>query len=96
MHLGHLRPAGLDHGAVDEIGVKETRDEVAVLLAECAELCDAEILLVQAPSDEPGFSRGCGSVGVLDLDEPLLPTDRESRCAEVDPVDAEAVLLLEW
>lgn len=45
------QPLGNDWG-VDETGVKQGCDEVLVRLPECAELRNAKVLLVEAPSGE--------------------------------------------
>ncbi|HET7387189.1 MAG TPA: hypothetical protein VFJ19_11070 [Nocardioidaceae bacterium] len=84
-----------DNVSIDETGVEEDSDEVAVLVAEGAELGDAEVLLVEAPASETGLPRRRGAVGVLHLHDPVAPAFGKDRGIEADAVDAEAVLCLE-
>ncbi len=87
--------AGGDEFGVDEAGVKERAYKVPVLLAEGAKLGDAEVLLVQAQPGELGSPRRWGCVEVLHLDQPVPPACRQDGSRQVDPVDAETVLILE-
>jgi len=66
-----------------------------VLLAQRAELGDAEVFLVEAPAGELRLSGGCGGVGVLHSDEPVAPAVGQRGRAQIDTVDTEAVSLLE-
>src|SRR5438105_2177831 len=52
-----------DHGRVDEAGTDKRRDEVPVLLAEGAELRDAEVFLVEAPAGELWRAGWCAPAG---------------------------------
>jgi hypothetical protein len=66
---------GEDGLAVDELGIEEGRDEVLVLFPEGAELGDAQVFLVEAPSGVLRFPvQGC-RVGVLDYDKPVAPAN---------------------
>jgi hypothetical protein len=87
---------GEDDLAVDELITEEGCDEVLVLFPEGAELGDAQIFLVQAPSGVLRFSVRSCRVGVLDYDKPVAPAHWQGRRVKVDAVDAETVEFLEW
>ena len=67
------REAGSDHVRINEVGGDQCIDEILVLLAEGAELCDAQVFLVQALSDEPWLAREGGGVLVLYLHQSSTP-----------------------
>ena len=74
-----------DDAGVDEAGVEQRADEVLVLLAQRAELGDAEVFLVEAPAGELRLSGWCGGVGVLHLDEPVAPAVGQRTCSRSTP-----------
>jgi len=80
-----------DERGVDQTGVDQCTDEVAVLLSERAELGDTEVLLVEAPAGELGCPGGSCGVAVLDLDQSVSPAVRQDSGLQVDAVNAEAV-----
>lgn len=80
---------------VDEAVGQERSNELLILLAECAQLRDAQVLLVEAPAREPRGACRRRSVRVLHLDEPVAPPVRQDRGLQIDAVDAESVKLLE-
>jgi hypothetical protein len=64
-HLGE--PFRYDLG-VDESCLEQRRHEVLIFFAEGAQLCDAQVLLVETQSGVQRFARGRGGVRVLDFD----------------------------
>lgn len=92
---GHQPKPCRNDMAVDELGVEQCCNEVAVLLTEGAQLGDAEICLVEAPAGKEGSAIGCGGVGVLNVDQAVAPAVGQRGGLQVDAVDAEAVQLLE-
>src|SRR5689334_23275870 len=59
-----------DCRGVDQFRVEEGTDKVLILLAEGAQLRNAEILLVETPAGELRLAGRCSGVGVLDLHQP--------------------------
>lgn len=93
--IRNLTEASLDDVPVNQLGLEERRNEGAVLLPKCAELCDAQVLLIQAPTGEDRLPSRRRRVGALHLDQSLAPALRYGRRLQVDTVNAETVELLE-
>jgi hypothetical protein len=78
---------------INEAGCDQCIDEVLVLFPESAELGDAQVFLIEAPSNELGIACWGGGVLVLDLDQPIAPAVGECRGLQIHTVDTEAVKL---
>lgn len=87
--IRNLTEASLDDVPVNQLGLEERRNEGAVLLPKCAELCDAQVLLIQAPTGEDRLPSRRRRVGALHLDQSLAPALRYGRRLQVDTVNAE-------
>jgi hypothetical protein len=72
----HRSQSGGDDVGVDKTCIEQRCDEVLVLLSQGAQLRDAQVSLVQAPSGVAGLAARRGRVGVPDLDEARAPAVR--------------------